>query len=243
MLSSPLLSLTIPLLNEQDGVTSLTEALVATLRHAQIPTQLILVDNGSSDLTRARIEALQPSHPEVELLHLPHNQGYGGGILAGMACARAPFLGFLWGDEQVPHYAVLRCLERLRAGTCDVAKARRVVRLEGWQRKLVTRTYHTLFPLFFDCPSDDLHGCPKLFTRNAWEQIHAQSRDWFIDAEIMLRTQRLGLRLEEIPVVSWPRATGRSKVRGSTLLEFAQNVARHRLLSPHLRAARPGQGS
>lgn len=229
MPATPLLSLTIPLLNEQEGVTPLVHALVGTLRQAQLSSQLVLVDNGSSDLTRARIEALLPLYPEVELLHLPQNQGYGGGILAGMACAKAPFLGYLWGDEQVPHYAVLKCLERLRSGSCDFAKARRVVRLDGWQRKAVTRAYHAVFPLFFERPSDDLHGCPKLFTRHAWDQIDAQSRDWFLDAEIMLRAHWLGLRLEEVPVVSWPRASGRSKVRGSTLLEFAKNMARHRL--------------
>lgn len=228
---SPQLALVMPLFNEAEGVSSTVSRLVAALSQASIPYQLILVNNGSTDQTQDQLEALAHTLPGLTLLQLPRNLGYGGGILAGMTLAQAPILGYLWGDEQVAPYVLLKLFHLLTSNAFDMAKVVRTVRLEGPHRQAITHLYHALMPRVFPTLKSlrDLHGCPKLFTQSAWRALAPVSSDWFLDAEIMLKAQTLGLRLGEIDVVSWPRASGRSKVRTSTLNEFAWNILRHRL--------------
>lgn len=226
---APALSLVMPLFNEEAGIEHAALALFQTLSYAQLPTQVILVDNGSTDGTRARIEALLPHLPGFELLHLPTNRGYGGGILAGLRQTTAPVLGYLWGDEQIAPYAAVRAYQHLLEGSFDLVKARRTVRLDGLERRIVSAAYHTLFPLFFPVHLKDLHGCPKLFTRATYEALHPTAEDWFLDAQLLIGATRLGLRIGEVDVVYWPRQTGRSKVRLNTLLEFGLNLVRYRV--------------
>lgn len=229
MSQPPALSLVMPLYNEANGLARTVRSLHSTLQTAGIATQLILVDNGSQDGTRAQIEGLLPELPGVELLHLPVNQGYGGGILAGMQQASAPVIGYLWGDEQIAPYTVVRAYQKLLHEGLDLVKATRKVRLDGLQRQVITTVYHRVFPLFFPVHHPDLHGCPKLFTRDAWRRLSPSATDWFLDAQIMIRAQRQNLRLGQVEVVCWPRATGRSKVRPRTLVEFSLNLLRYRL--------------
>ncbi len=225
---TPALSLAIPLYNEASGVSAVAASLASTLEKAGIAYQLVLVDNGSRDATWPTIQGIARRNPRVDVLHLPRNAGYGGGILAGLELARAPVLGYLWGDEQVGHYAVVTLFRWIEAGKADMGKVRRVVRLEGLRRAALTRVYHAVFPLFFPLPSRDVHGCPKLFTRDAWERLQPSSRDWFLDAEIMIRARELELRIKELDVVAYPRSTGTSHVRWSTVVEFARNLTGYR---------------
>ena len=105
---TPPLSLTIPLYDEEGNVARVVQALLDTFRKAEVPLTLILVDNGSRDGTRAIVQRLEREEPEVRGVYLDKNQGYGGGILAGMETAESPLLGYMWGDGQVGADDVIR---------------------------------------------------------------------------------------------------------------------------------------
>ncbi len=227
--STPELSLAIPLYNEADNVRSVVGELVRALEDAGIDYELVLVDNGSQDETGRIIDEMAQANPRLVPVHIPVNQGYGWGILTGLRHCRGRFVGYAWGDNQIRAQDVVRIFQRLRQGDVDMAKALRVQRHDGWQRLLITRVYNAVFPLFFPVHSRDVNGCPKIFTREAYEAINPQSRDWFLDPEIMIKAHRLGLRIAEVPVIFYPRTSGKSKVRWKTVLEFVRNMIRYRV--------------
>jgi glycosyltransferase involved in cell wall biosynthesis len=228
---SPALSLVVPLYDEEGNVERVARELLAVFRRAGVPFQLVLVDNGSRDGTRAALERLVSAEAEVSGVYLDRNQGYGGGILAGMERARADseVLGWMWGDGQVSADDAIRVYRRLVGDRADVAKARRVSRSDGWQRFVVTRVYNTAMLWWFHVTSSDANGCPKMFTRQAWDRLKPASRDWFLDPEVMIGTANQALRLAEVDVVAQPRTHGRSKVGAGTVVEFLVNLARARL--------------
>ncbi len=225
----PELSLAIPLYNEEENVASVVAELVRALEEQHIDYELVLVDNGSEDATGEIIERLAQENPRLVPVHIPVNQGYGWGIITGLRHCRGRYLGYAWGDNQVRAEDVVRIFLRLREGDVDLVKSRRVERHDGLQRLIITKVYNTVFPLFFPVHSADVNGCPKIFTREAYEAIQPQSKDWFLDAEIMIKAHRLGLRVEEVPVIFYPRASGKSKVRWKTVLEFALNMFRYKI--------------
>lgn len=225
------LAITVPLYDEEGNVTPVVDDLLQTFRTAGIELTLTLVDNGSRDGTRDEVRALEAANPEVRGVYLDKNQGYGGGILAGMreAPESAELVGYMWGDGQVAAEDVIRVYRRLVAEGADVAKARRVQRKDGWRRTIVTRVYNTVTLWWFHVTSTDANGCPKLFTRDAWDRLGAASTDWFLDPEIMIGVAVDNMKLAEVDVIARARDFGASKVGSTTVLEFAVNLTRLRL--------------
>ncbi len=227
--SSPELSLAIPLYNEENNVRLVVSELVRALEEAGVDYELVLVDNGSTDTTGKIVDELARKNSRLTPVHVPVNQGYGWGIISGLRQCRGRYLGYAWGDNQVRAEDVVRIFQHLKSGDVDMAKSKRVQRYDGLQRLIITRIYNTVFPFFFPVHSEDVNGCPKIFTREAYEAIQPQSKDWFLDPEIMIKAHRLGLRIVEVPVIFYPRPSGKSKVRWQTVLEFIRNMIRYRL--------------
>jgi len=223
--------LCIPLYDEEGNVEEVARDLLAAFRQAAVPLQLVLVDNGSRDNTRRLIGALAASEPEIEGVFLERNRGYGGGILAGMARLGGDreIVGYMWGDGQISGSDVIRVYRRLVVEHADLAKARRVERLDGWRRAAVSRVYNALTLWLFHVTSPDTNGCPKLFTRSSWKQLAPRSEDWFLDPEIMISVASQGMKLAEVDVVARPRTAGVSKVGTGTVLEFCRNIVKVRL--------------
>ncbi len=227
--SLPEFSLAIPLYNEERNAEAVIGQLVRVLDIASVDYELVLVNNGSRDGTGAIIKRLAAANPRLHPVHVPVNQGYGFGILSGLSVCRGNYLGYSWGDNQVHAQDVLAVYRALREADSDMAKATRIVREDGWRRALITHIYNFIFPLFFPVDVKDINGCPKIFTRRAYESLTLVSRDWFLDPEIMIKAHRQNLSVIEVPVTFYEREQGKSNVKWATILEFLKNMARYRL--------------
>src|SRR5579871_6940858 len=73
----------IPIYNHKDTITRTVQA----LRAHGLP--VVIVDDGSDAATRAVLDALACGQPDIQLLRLPHNQGKGRALTAGLLAARA----------------------------------------------------------------------------------------------------------------------------------------------------------
>ncbi len=221
------LGLSIPLFNEAALVTEVVVSIHAALKAASVPATLVLVNNGSTDDTGACIDELRIAG-EIEAIHLRENLGYGGGILSGLAHLEAQGLpdviGWCWGDGQVRPRLLAELYGEILAGA-DLAKVHRTERRDGLARQAVTAVYSATMALS-GVREPDVNGCPKLMTRACFEAIQPRSADWFLDAEVVLRAERLGMSIARRPAVMHPRRAGESKVKLGTIAEFAINLAR-----------------
>ena len=95
------LGLAIPFFNEEAVCEPVVRALSVALIGARIPHTMALVDNGSTDGTARILNRLAVELPNLRVMHLEVNAGYGGGILAGMRQLETPVVGWCWGDGQV----------------------------------------------------------------------------------------------------------------------------------------------
>jgi glycosyltransferase involved in cell wall biosynthesis len=227
--TAPLLSLVVPFFNESVTVIRVAEALLSTLRHAGLPHELLMVDNGSRDDTREYIEAAVRTHAAARLVVVPANLGYGWGVLEGLRQARGDVLGFMVGDGQVKPEAVVAVYRKLVEDDLSLCKAARTVRHDGAQRAALTRIGNRVFRWCFpQLTTTDINGTPKLFTRDLYVHAQLNSKDWFIDAELMIKAALAGAAVGEVMVESPARERGASHVRWGTVAEFLRNVARYR---------------
>jgi len=233
-----LFSLVIPLYDEAENVERVAREIVAALERAGEPFELVLVDNGSRDRTRELVTRLASGDRRLRLVLVDKNRGFGSGVLAGLAVARGDAVGFMGGDGQVSADDLAAVVARLRREGLDLVVGRRVARADGWRRRFVSLVYNGLFRLLFRTRVADVNGSPKAMTRSLLDALALRSKDWFLDAEIVVKAEALKARVGEWPLAFRRREGGASHVRLAAIAEFARNMIRYRF-SPKSRWFRP----
>lgn len=228
----PELSLSVPLYNEQDCVGTDIFALIKAFEKRKVDYELLLVDNGSKDRTGELIDALAKKYKKVRAIHLKRNQGFGGGINAGLREASGRFVGFTCSDGQVSPDDTLKVLKALRERGLDVAKTRRTSRHDGWQRKVLSAGYNAIIAVLFLLPIIDINGYPVIMRREVYRHLDLKARNWMINVEILTKARRHGYRIGDVPVTFLAREQGSSHVKLSTPMNFMGQLLRYRLFGP-----------
>lgn len=241
--SEPELSLVVPCYNEAECIPATLPALCAAFARSGRRLELVAVDNGSSDGTGERLEALRARGLPVRIVRIDVNRGYGHGVLAGLAQARAPWVGWAHADGQVDPEDVVRLFGELATtGPTTLGKVCRRFRMDGTSRRVVTFFCNTLMRLLWPgLGSLDVNGSPKIFHRDALRRLQLDSKLWFLDAEILIKARHMGLRVLELNAFARPRHRGVSKVRAAALWEIFSAMLRYRFtahLEPWKRSLR-----
>ncbi len=224
------LSLVIPFYNEEKNVRGVVSGLVSSFEDTSTDYELILVNNGSADQSPRILEDLAKERPDkIKVVHVPVNQGYGWGIISGLRQASGEFVGYMCGDGQIRPADVATAFNCMRNGDGDLVKVKRIARRDGFIRKILSTGYNWLFLVVFNVKTLDVNGSPKILKRELLEIVSPVSKDWFIDAEIMIKAKHLNLRIAEVPVEFLRREAGRSHVAFSAIWEFVKNMLNYKL--------------
>jgi len=123
--AAPTLSIVVPALNEQDNVTPLVEKVGKAMNDAGIHAELIVVDDGSTDQTLARLTSLQTQHPWLRVLHRPASKGQSAAMHAGIQAARGRCIATLDADLQNDPADLPAMLARIDADQADMVQGDR----------------------------------------------------------------------------------------------------------------------
>lgn len=202
-----MLSLIIPAYNE---ALRLSDALASTRTYfdaANEPYEVIVVDDGSTDTTAALVEAAAREWPQLSLLRLPHNQGKGAAVRAGMLKASGDERAFSDADFSTPLTELAKLRSHLK-GDCTVAIASRAVvdsRVEvsqPWHREMMGRAYNRLLQALVLPGIRDSQCGFKVFTAQAAVACFEPLRTlrFGFDAEVLARARSHGWTVAEVPV-------------------------------------------
>jgi len=232
--ASVAVSIVLPCYNEQDCLRATVPPLIDAFRRDGDDFELILVDNGSTDRTAEVIDRLVAEGLPVTKAVVAVNRGQGLGIRTGLGVARGEIVGYVSADGQVKPDEVANVYRAAkRAEVPALAKARRRDRHDGLRRAIISLGYNALMKLLFPgMPSSDVNANPKFLSAESLERMELVSDDWFLEAEIMLKAQYMGLRVVEVDVSGKPREAGSSHVRLSAILEFLRNMLVYRFGGP-----------
>ncbi len=217
--AAPLLSVVVPLYNEELNIHELYHRLVTTLEDLGGPHELLFVDDGSRDATPRLLDAIQEKDPRVTVIHLSRNFGHQPAVSAGLDHARGRAVVVMDGDLQDPPEALPEFVRRWEEGF-DVVYAVRAKRKETVVKRIGYFTFYRLMNAIseFEIPLDSGDFC--LMDRKVVDALKAlPERTRFVRG---LRTF-VGFRQTGLVYERAARAAGRPKYTFRALVGLAIN--------------------
>jgi len=196
-----MLSVVVPLYNEQDNVAELQKEIASAL--AGVEHELILVDDCSTDETLARIQR----GPKVRVIEFAKNTGQSAAMYAGIMAAKGETIALLDGDLQNDPADVLKLLELINNGA-DLACGYRAKRKDTTFKRIQSRIANAVRSRFTRDGVRDTGCTLKVMRRECREALvpfYGMHR--FIPALI----KGLGYKVTEMAVNHRPRVAGVSK--------------------------------
>ncbi len=223
----PSFSIVVPAHNEAENLEVLLPALAGALS-ALDHWEVIVVDNASSDDTSDVVQNFAIRNPNIRVVS-ESRPGYGYAVLRGLNESTGEVIGIIRADNQEKPEDLVRMYQAFHGHRWDFCKAIRRSRTgDGFRRILISHFFNTGFRLMFGLKVRDINATPKIFTRELMNRLALESKDWFIDAEIVIKTHRLGVSMGEMEIEYLPRLKGKSAVRFKHILQFLVNMLRWR---------------
>lgn len=201
---SPNVSVFIPAHNEAGNITPLMESIAGCFAEHAIDGEVVLVDDGSTDTTRAEALACAERFPFLHVLSHRRNLGLTAAMRTGFRRCRGDVIVFLPADmESHPDEDIPKLLAKMDEGYDVVA---------GWRQgrkdaKIVASgVYNTVSRRLFNVQAHDMNWI-KAFRREVVEGLHLRS-DWH--RFILMIAAAQGYRIGEVQVNYYPRRVGKS---------------------------------
>jgi glycosyltransferase involved in cell wall biosynthesis len=225
------LSYFFPAHNEAANLRGLVAEALAVLPGLAQDFEVIIVDDGSRDLTPSIAEELAAAHPQVRAVHHAVNLGYGAALRSGFAAAQYELIAFTDGDRQF-HVADLGNLAtRLAApDRPDAVVGFRIHRADPLVRTVYASLYRLANRIFFGLAVRDVDCACKLFRREALDGIAVESGGAFFSAELLIKLRAAGRHIAEVGVPHYPRTAGSATgAKPSVVLRAVRDFWRLRL--------------
>ena len=203
---TPVLDVVIPVYNEQDDlepcVRRLHEHLVCEFPY---PFRITIADNASTDRTPEIAARLAAELPEVASVRLAA-KGRGRALKHAWSASDAPVLAYMDVDLSTDLTALLPLVAPLISGHSDLAIGSRLTRgarvTRGPKREVISRCYNLLLRGTLSARFSDAQCGFKAVRADVAARLLPLVEDtgWFFDTELLILTERAGLRIHEVPV-------------------------------------------
>lgn len=207
---NPFISAFFPCYNDAGTIASMVELTTLTLKKLTRQYEVVVVDDGSSDLSRPILLSLKKTHPKLKLVFHQKNQGYGGALISGFKNCSGDLIFYTDGDFQ---YDVSE-LEKLffkMTGKVDIVQGYKVKRHDPWFRILIGELYNFGVKFLFGIRIRDVDCDFRLIRKSVFEKVKLEHKSGVITVEIVKKIQDAGFKFSEVPVSHFFRSYGKSQ--------------------------------
>ncbi len=192
------LSIIIPCLNEAETIGTCVAKATSFLRNRRIDGEIIVADNGSTDLSRQIAQSLGARVVDVPI------RGYGAALQAGIAASRGLYVLMADADDSYDFSDPIQFVDELRAGRQLVIGNRFRGSIEPGAMPLLNRylgnpVLSFIGRLFFKIPIKDFHCGIRAFSRQAILDLDLHTTGMEYASEMIVRAAFAGLRMSEVP--------------------------------------------
>jgi glycosyltransferase involved in cell wall biosynthesis len=199
-----------PAYNDEHTIENIVRTAITEIRKVTDDFEILIINDGSTDGTRAIADRLASEFPVVRAIHHPRNLGYGAALISGFTNARKNLIFYTDGDGQYDVREIHNLLAELRPNI-DLVNGYKVKRSDAWYRVWIGAIYRRLMRAAFALPIRDVDCDFRLMRRSIFEKITLESTSGVICVEMARKFAVAGFRMAEIPVSHYPRLHGRSQ--------------------------------
>ncbi len=181
--------------------------------------ELIIIDDASTDATGRLADEAAAADPRVVVVHHPKNRKLGGSIKTGFATASGDLVLYTDADLPFDMDELIKACRVMRHYQADLVSAYRLDRTgEGYVRSVYSTIYNFLVRLLFGVRMRDINFAFKLCRREVLDHMTLVSEGSFIDAELVVRAQKLGFHIVQFGVDYFPRTRGVSTLSSPAVI-------------------------
>jgi dolichol-phosphate mannosyltransferase len=213
-----LLSVVIPARDEEGCIASTVEHLHLELRLHNVPHEIVVVDDGSTDQTAAIMMALSERIPEARLIQNGPSHGFGRAIACGLQQMSGDAAVIMMADESDDCRDVVRYWDMLNDGW-DAVFGSRFMKGGGvidypWLKLRLNRVANLFIRMLFGVSLNDTTNAFKAYRRTVIEGCQPiLSAHFNLTVEIPLKTIIRGYTWTVIPITWRNRRTGVAKLK------------------------------
>ena len=202
-----MISVVVPVHDEERSVALLYEELQAALEPSGEPWEAIFVDDGSLDGSFAALTRLHARAQNVRVVRLRRNFGKSRALAAGFAQAQGETVVTIDGDLQDDASEIPRLLAKLEEGF-DLVSGWKARRQDPWRRRVVSRIFNAVTGRVSGLKLHDMNCGLKAYRAEVVRGLPLYGE---LHRFIPVLAHYRGFRVAELPVNHRPRAHGRSR--------------------------------
>jgi glycosyltransferase involved in cell wall biosynthesis len=212
---SPLVSVVVPIYNEEQTLAQVVEELIAL----GLRMEILLVNDGSTDGTAQVMARLAERHPEVHALHQPRNRGKGAAVRRGFDESTGDIVLIQDADLEYSPKDIPALIDPLVTGVADAVFGTRLRGGAHPQRAHLfwhyagNRFLTLLANVLYNTTISDMEVGYKAFRGDLVRGLTLVSDDFRIEPELTAKILRLGhgIRLYEVPISYYGRSYAEGK--------------------------------
>src|SRR4051812_14382592 len=229
-------SIVLPCHDEAGNVVRMVAEATAAARAVADAHEILIVDDRSTDATRALAQEAAARDDRVRGLVHDANRGYGAALPTGFAAARVEWVFLTDADCQFDLMDLVAALP-VAAG-CDLVCGYRLRRADPLHRRLNAWAWNALVDKLFGLDVRDVDCAFKLMRRDLVQSLALAADGAVVSTELLVRARAAGARIGELGVTHRPRAAGRSS--GADPAVVVRAFRELRAMRAQLRAERAG---
>ncbi len=197
------LSVIIPVYDEENTI----QEILRQVRAVGIVDEIIVVDDGSTDKTRALLK-LEESQPCTTVIYQPFNQGKGAAVRAGIDKATGDILLIQDADLEYDPRDYPAMIRPIVEGRVKVAYGSRFLgprKAMMFWHMLGNKALTLLTNVLYNTILSDMETCYKAFRADVIKSIPLHSKRFEFEAEITAKVLKRGHRIFEVPISYYGR--------------------------------------
>ncbi len=196
------ISVFLPCYNLEHVVEDTIRKTVKVLESRFSSWELIVIDDGSRDLTGTIADRISKENKNIKVIHHSQNRGYGAAFKSGLYSSTHPWIVLLDGDGQFSFSEIGKFIENQAQTKADVIIGYYINRQVPFRRKLNTFFWQLVVKILFGLNVRDIDCGFKLISKKVVTAIPKleSERGAFISSEFLIKARKFGFKITEVPV-------------------------------------------
>jgi len=204
------ISVVIPVYNEE----STLQKIFTLIKKTRIPSEILIIDDGSTDSTSQIIKQLQED-PSVRVITLPVNRGKGAAVSAGIKAAHGEIIILQDADLEYNPGEYKKLLKPFEKNQAEVVYGVRFMTtkketsyfLHFIANKILTQITNILYKSSLN----DMETGYKIFRKDIFEQLQIKADGFDFEPEFTAKLLKRKIKIYEVPITFKPRNYAQGK--------------------------------